>query len=126
MTKEQIRSPDAPPPGGVYSQAIRAGNLVFLAGQGPFRPDGEKVDGGFEAQARQTLQNLVAVATAAGGSLAHAVRVGVFLRDMGNFPAMNEIYREFFPQPYPARTTIQSDLPGFEIEIDAVLWLDGR
>jgi 2-iminobutanoate/2-iminopropanoate deaminase len=126
VPKEQIRSSDASPPGGVYSQAIRAGDLVFLAGQGPFRSDGEKVEGTFEAQARQALQNLAAVATAAGGSLADAVRVGVFLRDMGNFPAMNEVYGEFFPEPYPARTTIQSDLPGFEIEIDAVLWLGDR
>lgn len=126
MTKEQIQSQDAPPPGGVYSQAIRAGNLVFLAGQGPFLPTGEKVEGSFEEQARQTLQNLAAVAEAAGGSLADVVRVGVFLRDMGNFPAMNEIYRGFFPEPYPARTTVQSNLPGFEIEVDAVLWLDDR
>jgi 2-iminobutanoate/2-iminopropanoate deaminase len=126
VPKEQIQSSDAPPPGGVYSQAIRAGNLVFLAGQGPVRSDGEKVEGTFEAQARQALQNLAAVATAAGGSLADAVRVGVFLRDMGNFPAMNEVYGEFFPEPYPARTTIQSDLPGFEIEIDAILWLGDR
>lgn len=126
MTKEQIRSDEAPPPGGVYSQAIRAGNLVFLAGQGPFLPNGEKVDGGFEAQARQTFQNLAAVAKAAGTSLAEAVKVGVFLRNMDNFAAMNEIYRESFPEPYPARTTIQSDLPGFEIEIDAILWVDGR
>jgi 2-iminobutanoate/2-iminopropanoate deaminase len=124
VAKEQIRSDEAPPPGGVYSQGIRAGNLVFLAGQGPNRPDGEKVEGDFEAQARQTLQNLAAVANAAGGSLADAVRVGVFLRDMENFPAMNDIYREFFPEPYPARTTIQSNLPGFEIEVDAVLWID--
>jgi 2-iminobutanoate/2-iminopropanoate deaminase len=125
VAKEQIRSEEAPPPAGVYSQAIRAGNLVFLAGQGPNRPDGQKVEGGFEAQARQTLQNLAAVAKAAGASLAEAVRVGVFLRDMANFPAMNDIYREFFPEPYPARTTIQSDLPGFEIEVDAILWIEG-
>lgn len=126
MTKEQIRSEEAPPPAGVYSQAIRAGDLVFLAGQGPFRPDGEKVEGGFEAQARQTFQNLASVARAAGVTLGDAVRVGVFLRDMENFPAMNDIYGEFFPEPYPARTTIQSDLPGFEIEVDAILWIDVR
>jgi 2-iminobutanoate/2-iminopropanoate deaminase len=126
VTKEQIRSQDAPPPAGVYSQAIRVGNLVFLAGQGPLLPNGEMVEGGFEEQARQTLENLAAVAEAAGGSLADAVRVGVFLRDMANFPAMNEIYRGFFPEPYPARTTVQSNLPGFEIEVDAVLWLGGE
>ncbi len=124
MAKRQISTQSAPPPGGAYSQAIAAGNLVFLAGQGPFRPSGEKVDGSFEDEARQTFSNLAAVAEAAGGSLADAVRVGVFLRDMDNFASMNDIYREFFPAPWPARTTVQSDLPGFEIEVDAVLSLE--
>lgn len=122
MPKEPVSSERAPPPGGAYSQAISAGAFVFLAGQGPFRTDGSKVEGPFGEQARQTFSNLAAVAEAAGGSLADAVRVGVFLRDMRNFPAMNEIYREFFPEPLPARTTVQSDLPGFEIEVDAVLF----
>lgn len=124
MPKRQIETHSAPPPGGAYSQAIAAGNLVFLAGQGPFRPSGEKVEGSFEAQARQTFQNLAAVAEAAGGSLADALRVGVFLRDMADFPVMNDVYREFFPAPLPARTTIQSDLPGFDIEVDAVLLVE--
>ena len=124
MAKRQVSTQSAPPPGGAYSQAIAAGNLIFLAGQGPFKPSGEKVAGSFEDEARQTFSNLAAVAEAAGGSLADAVRVGVFLRDMDNFASMNEIYREFFPDPWPARTTVQSDLPGFEIEVDAVLSLD--
>ena len=121
--KRPISTDSAPAPGGAYSQAIAAGNLVFLAGQGPFAPSGDKVEGPFAEQARQTFENLAAVAAAAGGSLADAVRVGVYLRDMENFATMNEIYREFFPEPLPARTTIQSDLPGFEIEVDAVLAL---
>jgi reactive intermediate/imine deaminase len=116
-----IRSDGAPPPGGPYSQAIRSGSFVFLAGQAPFLTDGTRVDGPFEEQARQTFRNLEAVASAAGASLADAVRVGVYLRDMSNFAAMNKIYVEFFRDPMPARTTIQSDLPGFEIEVDAVL-----
>jgi reactive intermediate/imine deaminase len=122
MPKKPVTSSAAPPPGGAYSQAIVAGQLVFLAGQGPFQPDGSKVEGSFEDQARQTFRNLAAVAEAAGASLADAVRVGVFLREMQNFAAMNEIYQEFFPEPLPARTTVQSDLPGFEIEVDAVLF----
>jgi reactive intermediate/imine deaminase len=121
VPKEPIRTDDAPAPAGPYSQAIATGELLFLAGQGPFRPDGSKVEGSFEDQARQTFANLAAVAAAAGSSLANAVRVGVFLRDMTNFPALNEIYREFLSEPLPARTTIQSDLPGFEIEVDAIL-----
>ena len=124
MAKRQVSTQSAPPPGGAYSQAIAAGNLVFLAGQGPFKPSGEKVEGSFEDQARQTFSNLAAVAEAAGGSLADAVRVGVFLRNMDTFASMNHIYREFFPDPWPARTTVQSDLPGIEIEVDAILLLD--
>lgn len=122
MPKESVSSAGAPPPGGPYSQGMAAGSFVFLAGQGPFRPDGSKVEGSFTDQARQTFRNLAAVAEGAGASLADTVRVGVFLREMRNFPAMNEIYREFFAEPFPARTTVQSDLPGFEIEVDAVLF----
>jgi 2-iminobutanoate/2-iminopropanoate deaminase len=118
-----IHSEDAPPAAGPYSQAIRSGGFLFLAGQGPFRADGSKVEGSFEDQARQTFRNLEAVAKAAGASLADAVRVGVYLRDMANFPALNKIYTEFLRDPFPARTTIQSNLPGFEIEVDAVLAL---
>jgi 2-iminobutanoate/2-iminopropanoate deaminase len=95
--------------------------LLFLAGQGPFRPDGTKVESSFEDAARQTFRNLEAVASAAGASLADAVRVGVYLRDMSNFAALNKVYAEFFREPYPARTTIQSDLPGFDIEVDCVI-----
>lgn len=124
MAKRPVSTQSAPPPGGAYSQAIAAGNLVFLAGQGPFAPSGEKVEGSFEDEARQTFSNLAAVAEAAGGSLADAVRVGVYLRSMDDFAAMNDVYREFFPEPLPARTTIQSDLPGFEIEVDAILSLE--
>ncbi len=124
MPKHSISTASAPAPGGAYSQAIAAGNLVFLAGQGPFRPGGEQVAGGFEEQAHQTFTNLAAVAKAAGGSLADAVRVGVYLRNMENFRTMNDVYRQFFREPLPARTTIQSDLPGFEIEVDAILLVE--
>jgi 2-iminobutanoate/2-iminopropanoate deaminase len=122
--KQAIQADDAPRPVGPYSQAVRAGNVVFLAGQTPFDPaTGEQPDG-FEEQARQTLRNLAAVARAAGGSLDDALRVGAYLRDMADFPVFNRVYAEFFSEPFPARTTIQSNLPGFAIEIDAVLWID--
>jgi 2-iminobutanoate/2-iminopropanoate deaminase len=124
MAKQPIQTAAAPQPGGPYSQGITAGPLVFLAGQGPFNPDtGAKVEGSFLDQARQAFENLAAVAKATGGSLSDAVRVGVYLRDMTDFAAMNEIYSEYFEDPLPARTTIQSDLPGFSIEIDAILHL---
>lgn len=121
MSKRQVSTDSAPPPGGAYSQAIVAGEFVFLAGQAPFTPDGEKVEGSFTEQARHTFANLAAVAEAAGGTLADAVRVGVYLRDMRDFAEMNEIYREYIPEPLPARTTIQTELPGFAIEVDAIL-----
>ena len=116
-----FRADNAPPPAGPYSHAIRSGGFLFLAGQGPFRPDGSKVESSFEEQARQAFSNLQAVAAAAGASLADAVRVGVYLRDMSDFPTMNKVYVEFLREPMPARTTIQSDLPGFDIEVDAVI-----
>ena len=119
-----ITAKDAPP-AGPYSHAIRSGGFLFLSGQGPFRADGSKVESGFEEQARQTFRNLEAVAAAAGASLADAVRVGVYLRDMADFAVMNKVYAEFLGEPMPARTTIQSDLPGFDIEVDAVIAVGG-
>jgi len=119
--RKPYRADEAPPPAGPYSQAIRSGGLLVLAGQGPFRSDGSKVESSFEDAARQTFRNLEAVASAAGASLADAVRVGVYLRDMSNFAALNKVYTEFFREPYPVRTTIQSDLPGFDIEVDCVI-----
>ena len=123
MAKRQIKTDESAPPGGPYSQAIVSGDLVFLAGQTPNTPAGDKVEGSFEEEARQVFENLAAVAKAAGGSLDQAVRVGVYIRDTANFPAMNAVYEEYFNEPRPARTTIQSDLPGFSIEVDAILSL---
>ena len=122
--KEVFFSDDAPKPGGAYSHAVRGGHTVYLAGQGPFHPEtGEQPDG-FDEQARQTFRNLDAAARAAGATLADAVRIGVYLRDIDDLPVMNGIYQEFVPPPFPARTTIQSDLP-FSIEVDAVLYVGG-
>lgn len=124
MAKRPIQTDTAPAPGGAYSQGIAAGSTVYLSGQGPFEPGtGDKVEGTFVEQARRAFENLAAVAEAAGGSLSDAVRVGVYLRDMTDFAAMNELYPEFFDDPLPARTTIQSNLPGFSIEVDAILHL---
>jgi 2-iminobutanoate/2-iminopropanoate deaminase len=117
-----INAAAAPPQAGPYSHAVRTGDLVFLAGQGPFDPAGAPRPETFEDQARLTFRNLAAVAEAAGGSLADAVRVGVYLRDMDDFAAMNTVYAEFFTEPYPARTTIQSSMK-ISIEVDCVLEL---
>ncbi|HET8607358.1 MAG TPA: Rid family hydrolase [Gaiellaceae bacterium] len=117
---EAFDSNAAPPKAGPYSHAVRTGDVVFLSGQGPFDPATGAIPGPFDEQVRQTLRNLAAAAGAAGGTLADAVRVGVYLRDMANFPVLNEVYAEFFHEPYPARTTTQSGIR-IEVEIDAVL-----
>ncbi|GAB3455986.1 RidA family protein [Streptomonospora sediminis] len=125
MAKRVIHAPEAAPPGGPYSQAVAAGDFVYLSGATPHRKDRSLVEGPFGDQARATFDNLAVVAEAAGASLADAVRVGVYLRDLGDFAAMNELFAEYFGAEPPARTTVQADLPGFAIEVDAVLYRPG-
>lgn len=122
MSKKVITTQQAAPPGGPYSQAVVAGDFVYCSGAIPARADGSRVDGTFAEQARATFGNLATVAEAAGASLADAVRVGVYLRDLEDFATMNELFGEYFGSEPPARTTLQADLPGFAIEIDAVLY----
>ncbi|MFI5840044.1 RidA family protein [Catenuloplanes sp. NPDC051500] len=123
MPKRIIVTDKAAPPGGPYSQAVVAGDFVYLAGACPVLPDGTWIRDDFKAAARQSFANLAAVAEAAGASLSQAVRVGVYLRDFADFPAMNEIYVEFLgTENLPARTTLPVALEGFQIEIDAVLY----
>jgi 2-iminobutanoate/2-iminopropanoate deaminase len=124
MSMRAISTPDAPAPSGGYSQGILAEPFLFLSGQGPFDRAGELVDSSIEAQVRQVFANLQAVAEAAGASLAQAVRVGVYLSDLEHFETMDRVYREIFGEPRPARTTIQSDIVGFDVEADAVILLD--
>ena len=121
--RHQVSSGDAPPASGGYSQGVRAAGLLFLSGQAPFAASGELVSGSIAEQVRQALSNLDAVARAGGSSLASAVRVGVYLRDLNDFDEMDAAYRAFFGDGgfLPARTTIQSSLVGFDVEIDAVV-----
>jgi 2-iminobutanoate/2-iminopropanoate deaminase len=124
MPKRSVHTDKAAPAGGPYSQAIVAGDTVYLAGAIPALPDGTRVTGSFAEQAHAAFRNLAAVAEAAGGSLDQTVRVGVYLRDFGNFAEMNEIYGQYLTGEHPpARTTIPVALEGMEIEIDAVLYL---
>ncbi|MDN4641044.1 RidA family protein [Agreia sp. PsM10] len=120
-----IRTDEAPPPAGPYSQAIRAGDIVYLSGQTPRDAVGNRLgELPFEAQVRQTLTNLEAVARASGGSLADAVKVTVYLAPGRQTSEFNTVYAEFFAEPGPARTTIVSELAnGVTVEVDAVLWL---
>jgi reactive intermediate/imine deaminase len=126
MSKEPIHTSKAPAAIGPYSQAIRAGNTVYLSGQIPLNPATmELVKGDIRAQARQVFDNLVAVAEASGGSLANAVRLTVYLTDLGNFSAVNEIMAEYCKEPYPARAAIGvAQLPrGAAVEVDGILVL---
>lgn len=107
--REVIYTDAAPKPVGPYSQAIQVGDQLFLAGQGGLDPaTGKLVPGGAPAEARQALDNLAAVAKAAGFELADAVEVQIFLADMDQFAAVNKVYAEYFPVDPPARATIQA------------------
>jgi len=126
MKKTSIKSENAPAAIGPYSPAIIANGLVFTAGQTGGDPATRKlVAGGITEQTRQTLNNVKAVLEAAGTSLDNVVKTTVFLADMNDFAAMNVVYGEFFPTPYPARSTVQvARLPGdalVEIETIAVV-----
>ena len=120
--REPIRTDDAPAPKGPYSQAIVSqGRHVYLAGQGPTDPrTGEITGSTFEEQSVLTFENLRAVAAAAGASLRDFVKVNAYLADMKDFAQFNEIYRRYFEEPYPARTTVHTSLPGFLIEVDGI------
>ncbi|HEV8174910.1 MAG TPA: RidA family protein [Actinoplanes sp.] len=124
MPKRAVSTDQATPPGGPYSQAVVAGDTVYLAGAIPALPDGTRVTGSFAEQAHAAFRNLAAAAAAAGGSLEQAVRVGVYLRDFGDFAEMNEIFAQYLTGDHPpVRTTIPVALEGMAIEVDAVLYL---
>ena len=124
MSKQTIYTDLAPAAVGTYSQAVKVGNFVFLSGQIPLVPETmDVVDGDFTARARQVFENLKAVAEEAGGSLNDAVKLTIFLTDLDNFAAVNEVMAEYCDEPYPARAAVQvSALPkGVDVEADAIL-----
>jgi len=126
MPKTAIVTPDAPPPAASYSQAVRKGNILQVAGQGPADPaTGEYVPGGVAEQTRQTLTNVRAILRAAGADFSDVVMMRVYLTDAAHFAAMNEVYTTFVEAPFPARTTVFVGLaPGMLVEIDALAVLD--
>lgn len=123
MTKHPIQTGDAPQAIGTYSQAIEADGLVYLSGQIGLDPRTMELVDGFEAQAHQVFSNMRAVAAAADCTLDNAVKLTVFLVDLGNFAKLNEIMTVYLGEPYPARSALEvSQLPkGALIEIEAVL-----
>ena len=120
-----ISTPDAPAAIGTYSQAIRAGDTVYLSGQIPLDPATMQIVDGFEDQVRRVFDNLRAVCRAAGGDFDRVVRITIYLTDLGQFPKVNEIMATYFRDPFPARATIGvASLPrGSQVEIDAVMFL---
>lgn len=128
MNKKPINTTEAPAAIGPYSQAIRAGNTVYLSGQIPLDPaTGEVIDGDFIALTNRVFDNLEAVAKAAGGSLDDIVKLNVFLTDLGHFATVNELMAARFSEPFPARAAVQvAALPkGVPVEMDAVMVLAG-
>ena len=127
MSRSIIDTTLAPAAIGPYSQAVRVGNTVYFSGQIPLDPaTASLVEGDIALQTRRVFDNLSAVASAAGGSLAQLVRVGIYVTDLANFAAVNAVMAEYFQPPYPARSTIEvSGLPkGAQVEVDAVMVLD--
>lgn len=125
--KQAISSLRAPKPVGPYSAALRSGPLLFVSGQVPLDPaTGRMVEGDITIHTRRVLDNVGSLLDAAGLSFAHVVRTTVFLADMNDFQAMNEVYATFFPEPYPARSTVQAArLPrDARVEIDVIASYD--
>lgn len=121
MTREAIQPNGVPAPVPPYSPVVAAGDLVFTAGQVAMDPAGAIVAGGVAEQTEQVLRNVAACMAAAGCSLDDVVKTTVFLDDLADFPAFNEIYARHFTRPFPARTTVQAGLaPGVLVEIEAV------
>ncbi len=125
MTKKTIQTPAAPKAIGTYSQAVCAGNTVYVSGQIGLDPNSMQLVEGIDAQIVRVFENLKAVAQAAGGSLDHAVKLNVFLTDLGHFARVNETMTKYFNEPYPARAAVEvAALPrGALVEMDAVLVL---
>ena len=125
--KQAVSSPDAPKAIGPYSPAVRTGQLLFVSGQVPIDPaTGQMIDGDIAAQTRRVFENIGALLTAGGRSFADVARTTVFLADMNDFAAMNEVYGQYFSEPYPARATVQvARLPkDARVEIDVIATYD--
>jgi len=126
MTRSTVHTAAAPKAIGTYSQAVRCGSTVYLAGQIGLDPATMELVAGIDPQIRRVFENLRAVAQAAGGDLADVVKLTVFLTDLGNFARLNDIMATYFSEPYPARAAVGvASLPrGALVEIDAVMHLE--
>jgi 2-iminobutanoate/2-iminopropanoate deaminase len=123
MAKLQISTSEGAAPGGAYSQGLRVGDFVFVSGQGPSNPATGQIAGdSIEEQTAQCLENIKAILEAGGASMNDVVKVSAHLSDLSLFQRYNAVYKTYFPDPKPARTTVGSDLPGILVEIDAIAY----
>jgi 2-iminobutanoate/2-iminopropanoate deaminase len=124
MPKTAITTDKAARPAGPYSQGIRAGDFLFVAGQGPIDPQtGELVGATIEEQTARTLENIKAILEAGGATMADVVKSTVHLSDMANFQGFNSVYIQYFPDPKPVRTTVGSMIGRIMVEIDVIAYL---
>ena len=124
MTKQQITTTTGASPMGAYSQGLRAGDFIFVSGQGPIDPATGKIVGEtIEEQTARTLENIKAILEAGGATMADVVKVTAHLTDLSNFAAYNKVYATYFPDPKPVRTTVGSQLLGMLVEIDAIAYV---
>lgn len=125
MEKIIVETKKGPPPKGQYSQIVIGGPFVFLSGQLPFTREGELIKGDIKVQTKQVLENIKNMLEEAGSSLAKVVKMGVYIKDIGDFAAMNEVYSGYFPEQPPARTTlaVSGFPPDVKLEVDAIALL---
>jgi len=124
MGKQRISTTTGAQPVGAYSQGLRAGDFVFVSGQGPLDPKTGKVVGDtIEEQTARVLENIKAILEAGNASMADVVKVSAHLSDMSLFERYNRVYASYFPDPKPTRTTVGSQLPGILVEIDAIAYV---
>ncbi|MDQ2690871.1 MAG: Rid family detoxifying hydrolase [Chloroflexota bacterium] len=127
MPKQQIKTQTGAAPVGAYSQGLRAGDFIFVSGQGPLDPQTGKVVGEtIEEQTRRVLDNIKAILEAGGASMADVVKVTAHLSDLALFERYNKVYATYFPDPKPTRTTVGSQLMGILVEIDALAYVGDR
>ena len=124
MGKQRISTTTGAQPVGAYSQGLRAGDFVFVSGQGPLDPKTGKVVGDtIEEQTARVLENIKAILEAGGAGMADVVKVSAHLSDMSLFERYNRVYASYLPDPKPTRTTVGSQLPGILVEIDAIAYV---
>jgi 2-iminobutanoate/2-iminopropanoate deaminase len=126
MPKQQVTTDKAPRPAGPYSQGLRVGDFVFVAGQGPANPATGKMGDTIEEQTAQVLENIKAILEAGGATMADVVKSTVHLSDLSLFARFNTVYATYFPDPKPVRTTVGSQLPNIMVEIDVIAYVGDK